>query len=170
MGRNTQFSMHTGTPLEPVKAKDYSQDRPQEVQNELDDLRNRGIAKVLNRHFTDTTKKLAKEKAAADAALADLERRRANTSEFVPSHGGELNSFDSMYVQLQQRRAECRRKERETILLYQRYVYKYGKKTNLSVPTEVCTQASTRNCVSFSFHQLECFHPGSTPTALSFSY
>lgn len=126
--------MHTGTPLEPVKAKDYSQDRPQEVQNELDDLRNRGIAKVLNRHFTDTTKKLAKEKAAADAALADLERRRANTSEFVPSHGGELNSFDSMYVQLQQRRAECRRKERETILLYQRYVYKYGKKTNLSVP------------------------------------
>eukprot|EP00934_Nitzschia_sp_Nitz4_P000391 Nitzschia sp. Nitz4//scaffold122_size67431//1665//3800//NITZ4_006081-RA/size67431-processed-gene-0.32-mRNA-1//1//CDS//3329534391//391//frame0 len=118
-----------------VKAKDYSQDRPMEVQNELDDLRNRGIAKVLNRHFTDTTKKLAKEKAAADAALADLERRRANTSEFVPSSGGELSSFDSMYVQLQRKRAECRRKERETILLYQRYVYKYGKKADISVPT-----------------------------------
>ena len=102
-------------------------DRPFEVQNELDDLRNRGLAKVLNRHFTDTTKKLAKEKAAADAALADLERRRANTSEFVPSKGGDLSPFDAMYVELQQKRAECRRKERETLLLYQRYVHKFGK-------------------------------------------
>ena len=109
------------------KAKDYRIDRPFEVQNELDDLRNRGLAKVLNRHFTDTTKQLAKEKAAADAALADLQRRRAQTSEFVPSKGGDLSPFDAMYVELQQKRAECRRKERETLLLYQRYVHKFGK-------------------------------------------
>lgn len=109
------------------KAKDYSMERPREVQNELDELRNQGLAKVLNRHFTDTTKKLAKEKAAADAALADLERRRANTSKFVPSKGGDLNPFDAIYVELQQKRAECRRKERETMLLYQRYVHKFGK-------------------------------------------
>lgn len=120
--------------LPPVasKAKDYSMDRPSEVQNELDELRNRGLAKVLNRHFTDTTKKLAKEKAAADAALADLERRRANTSEFVPSKSGELSPFDAMYVELQQKRAECRRKERETVLLYQRYVHKYGSQASSS--------------------------------------
>jgi hypothetical protein len=37
--------------------------RPSEVQSELDELRNRGIAKLLNKHFTDTTAKLAKEKA-----------------------------------------------------------------------------------------------------------
>jgi len=116
------------------KAKDYSMDRPSEVQNELDDLRNRGLAKVLNRHFTDTTKQLAKEKAAADAALADLERRRAQTSTFVASKGGELNPFDSMYVNLQQKRAECRRKERETMLLYQRYVHKYGKNNDNNAP------------------------------------
>ena len=44
------------------KAKDYT-DRPEEVMAELDDLRTRSIAKVLNKHFTDTTKQLAKEKA-----------------------------------------------------------------------------------------------------------
>jgi hypothetical protein len=125
------------------KAKDYSMDRPLEVQNELDDLRNRGLAKVLNRHFTDTTKKLAKEKAAADAALADLERRRANTSEFVPSKGGELNPYDSLYVELQQKRAECRRKERETMLLYQRYVHKFGKVAATAKPVVIRTPPNT---------------------------
>jgi hypothetical protein len=116
------------------RAKDYSMDRPAEVQNELDELRNRGIAKLLNRHFTDTTAKLAKEKAEVDAALADLEQRRANTSEFVPSTGGALNPFDAMYVELQQKRAESRRKERETILLYQRYVHKFGNTENVAAP------------------------------------
>ena len=109
-------------------------DRPTEVQNELDELRNRGIAKLLNKHFTDTTAKLAKEKAENDAALADLEQRRANTSEFVPSTGGTLNPYDSMYVELQEKRAESRRKERETLLLYQRYVHKFGNTGNVTVP------------------------------------
>mmetsp|Transcript_22825 Transcript_22825/g.53910 ORF Transcript_22825/g.53910 Transcript_22825/m.53910 type:complete len:855 (-) Transcript_22825:338-2902(-) len=115
-------------PLPPVssKAKDYTE-RPEEVVDELDDLRVRGIAKVLNKHFTTTTKQLAIEKAEADAALADLERRRAQTKAFVPSKGGELNPYDQLYLQLQQKRAECRRKERETMLLYQRYVMKYAK-------------------------------------------
>ena len=89
---------------------------------------------MLNKHFTDTTKQLAKEKAQADAALADLERRRAQTKEFVPSKGGELNPYDKLYFQLQQKRAECRRKERETMLLYQRYVMKYGKSAAKSSP------------------------------------
>eukprot|EP00531_Pseudo-nitzschia_arenysensis_P006445 CAMPEP_0116136402 /NCGR_PEP_ID=MMETSP0329-20121206/11703_1 /TAXON_ID=697910 /ORGANISM="Pseudo-nitzschia arenysensis, Strain B593" /LENGTH=805 /DNA_ID=CAMNT_0003631263 /DNA_START=420 /DNA_END=2837 /DNA_ORIENTATION=- len=115
-------------PMPPVssKAKDYT-DRPDEVVDELDDLRTRGIAKVLNKHFTTTTRKLALEKAEADSALADLERRRAQTKAFVPSKGGELNPYDKLYMQLQQKRAECRRKEKETMMLYQRYVMKYGK-------------------------------------------
>jgi len=115
-------------PMPPVssKAKDYT-DRPDEVVDELDDLRTRGIAKVLNKHFTTTTRKLAVEKAEADSALADLERRRAQTKAFVPSKGGELNPYDKLYLQLQQKRAECRRKEKETMMLYQRYVMKYGK-------------------------------------------
>jgi len=115
-------------PLPPVssKAKDYT-DRPEEIVNELDELRTRGIAKVLNKHFTTTTRQLAIEKAKADSALADLERRRAQTKAFVPSKGGDLNPYDQLYVQLQQKRAECRRKEKETMMLYQRYVMKYGK-------------------------------------------
>jgi hypothetical protein len=117
--------------------------RPAEVQNELDELRNRGIAKLLNKHFTVTTAKLAKEKAEVDAALADLEQRRANTSEFVPSTGGALNAFDSMYVELQEKRAESRRKERETILLYQRYVHKFGDTGNVTAPKVASSSPSS---------------------------
>ena len=124
------------TPPSPAyKAKDYKTERPSEVTDELDMLRSRGMAKILNKHFTDTTKKLAHEKAEADAALADLERRRKQTSEFVPSQGGGgLNPFDAMYVELQHKRAACRRKEQETMLLYQRYVHKYGKKVKIDAP------------------------------------
>lgn len=126
--RATSAGTASFRPLPPVasKAKDYT-DRPDEVNDELDDLRTRGIAKVLNKHFTTTTRKLAIEKAEADSALADLERRRAQTKAFVPSKGGQLNPYDQLYVQLQQKRAECRRKEKETMMLYQRYVMKYGK-------------------------------------------
>ena len=128
--------------LPPVssKAKDYT-GRPEEVTDELDELRTRGIAKVLNKHFTDTTKQLAKEKAQADAALADLERRRAQTKQFVPSKGGELNPYDKLYLQLQQKRAECRRKEKETMLLYQRYVMKYGKSAKTTSPMKATAAA-----------------------------
>jgi hypothetical protein len=126
--RSSSGTGGTHGPLPPIssKAKDYSQ-RPDEVVDELDDLRTRGIAKVLNKHFTHTTKQLAMEQAQADSALADLERRRAQTKTFVPSKGGDLNPYDQLYVQLQQKRAECRRKEKETLMLYQRYVMKYGK-------------------------------------------
>jgi hypothetical protein len=117
------------------KAKDYTTHRKYAVQDELDELRNRGVAKFMNHHFTESSKKLAQEKAEADAALADLERRRAQTSEFVPTNGGDLNPFDAMYVELQQKRSDCRRKEKETMLLYQRYKQKF-KKTKVSTPSK----------------------------------
>lgn len=123
------------------KAKDYT-DRPDEVMAELDDLRTRSIAKVLNKHFTDTTKQLAKEKALADAALADLERRRAQTKEFVPSKGGGgLNPYDQLYMQLMKKKSETKRKERETLLLYQRYVMKYGKSAKTASPLKAVVEA-----------------------------
>ena len=132
-------------PLPPVssKAKDYTE-RPDEVVDELDELRTRGIAKVLNKHFTITTRKLALEKAEADSALADLERRRAQTKAFVPSNGGELNPYDQLYVQLQRKRAECRRKEKETMMLYQRYVMKYGKSAK-AAPLEPTSEQEVAN-------------------------
>jgi hypothetical protein len=117
------------------RAKDYTTHRKYAVQDELDELRNRGVAKFMNHHFTESSKKLAQEKAEADAALADLERRRAQTSEFVPTNGGDLNPFDALYVELQQKRSDCRRKEKETMLLYQRYQQKF-KKNKVSTPSK----------------------------------
>jgi len=94
---------------------------------ELEALKQRGLAKILNKHFTETTSRLAQEKAAADAAVADLQARKAHTSEFKETHGnGELSPLDAMYLRANQWRQECRRKERETLLLYQRYVHKFG--------------------------------------------
>eukprot|EP00529_Nitzschia_sp_RCC80_P005691 CAMPEP_0113483734 /NCGR_PEP_ID=MMETSP0014_2-20120614/23586_1 /TAXON_ID=2857 /ORGANISM="Nitzschia sp." /LENGTH=988 /DNA_ID=CAMNT_0000377289 /DNA_START=911 /DNA_END=3877 /DNA_ORIENTATION=+ /assembly_acc=CAM_ASM_000159 len=144
-------------PLPPVssKAKDYSDNnRPTEVTDELDQLRTAGIARVLNRHFTETTKQLAKEKAQADAALADLERRRANKNNSKwnnaengsnpgASSSAHLHPYDALYMELQQKRAECRRKERETMMLYQRYVMKYGKSAK-TAPIQV-TGEETEN-------------------------
>lgn len=145
--RSSSGTGGTHGPLPPIssKAKDYSQ-RPEEVVDELDDLRTRGIAKVLNKHFTQTTKQLAMEQAQADSALADLERRRAQTKTFVPSKGGDLNPYDQLYVQLQQKRTECRRKEKETLMLYQRYVMKYGKSAKAAplVDAAAAAQASSK--------------------------
>jgi hypothetical protein len=106
---------------------------------ELEALRQRGLAKLLNKHFTDTTAKLMAEKAAADAALADLEARKANTSDFQPSGDGALSPFDSLYLSVHQWRNECKRKERETLLMYQRYVHKFGAgKVNAPTSSSVC--------------------------------
>jgi hypothetical protein len=142
-GRRYSSGTASARPLPPVssKAKDYT-DRPEEIVDELDELRTRGIAKVLNKHFTTATRKLAIEKAEADSALADLERRRAQTKAFVPSKGGQLNPYDQLYVQLQQKRTECRRKEKETMMLYQRYVMKYGKSAK-AAPLVSATSSSS---------------------------
>lgn len=96
------------------------------VNAELAALKQRGLAKILNRHFTETASKLAVEKAAADAACRDLEERKARTSEFKESGNLGLSPLDQERVQANKWRSECRRKEKETLLLYQRYVHKFG--------------------------------------------
>ena len=118
------------------------------IHAELELLRQRGLATVLNKHFTETTHKLVLEKAAADAALHDLERRKAQTSEFHPSGDGELSPLDAMYLSVTQWRSECRRKERETLLLYQRYVDKFGATGQVKVPlthTTTSTASATNH-------------------------
>jgi hypothetical protein len=108
------------------------------VHAELAALKQRGLAKILNKHFTATAHQLGIEKAAADAALLDLQQRKARTSAF-PEHGyvsqqTELSPLDQACIKANQWRAECRRKERETLLLYQRYVHKFGSTTVLPLP------------------------------------
>jgi hypothetical protein len=63
-----------------------------------------------------------------------LEERKRNTSEFVASSNGELSPIDAMAVRVNQWRSECRRKEKETLLLYQRFVDKFGATGHVQVP------------------------------------
>ena len=104
-----------------------------ERQSELDALRQRGLARLLNKHFTTVTKAISEERAAAEAALADLEARKANTSEFTSSNNG-LTLYQQLYLELQEKKAACKRKERETLLLYQRYVDKFASTGVVAVP------------------------------------
>lgn len=105
------------------------------VNAELAALKQRGLAKMLNQHFTSTAQQLAIEKAAADAAILDLQERKARTREFIPTNSSEISPLDQACIQANKWRAECRRKERETLLLYQQYVHKFGPTTILPVPT-----------------------------------
>ena len=97
--------------------------RPAAQEEELEALRQRGLAKLLNRHFTEATQKIAQERAAADAALRDWHGRK----------GGPQTTSKWRFVQ--KWRDECRQKERETLLLYQRYVEKFGPTGHVQVPT-----------------------------------
>jgi len=103
------------------------------VDTELEALRQKGLAKLLNRHFTSVTKAISEERAAAEEALRDLETRKANTSEFTISKGG-YSFYDQQVKDLQQKKAGVKRKERETLLLYQRYVDKFGGTGAVAVP------------------------------------
>jgi hypothetical protein len=115
------------------------------VHAELAALKQRGLAKILNQHFTETAQQLAREKAAADAALQDLQERKARTSEFHASTQAELSPLDQACIHANQWRAECRRKERETLLLYQRYVHKFGSTQVLPLPTVLSASLPSQN-------------------------
>lgn len=119
----------SGLPPPSSDGKKYANER----QSELEALRQRGLARLLNRHFTTVTKAIAEERAAAEAALADLEARKANTSEFTSSNSG-LTYYQQLYMELQEKKAACKRKERETLLLYQRYVDKFASTGVVAVP------------------------------------
>lgn len=133
-------------PKEALKKQDTTSSgvafRPNGVNSELEALKQRGLAKILNKHFTEEAQKLAEEKAAVDAALADLEQRKANTSEFHASFNNDLSPLDSMYVSVNAWRNECRRKERETLLLYQRYVDKFGATGQVRLPETLAPRAT----------------------------
>jgi hypothetical protein len=119
----------SGLPPPSSDGKKYANER----QSELDALRQRGLARLLNKHFTSVTKAIAEERAAAEAALADLEARKANTSEFTSSNVG-LTLYQQLYLELQEKKAACKRKEKETLLLYQRYVDKFASTGVVAVP------------------------------------
>ena len=119
---------------QPAPTKNF---RPVGQQEELEALRQRGLAKLLNRHFTEATQKIAQEKAAAEAAVRDLEERKlqqqtATSPPLSPTRG--LSQWEELYMKANKWRNECRQKERETLLLYQRYVDKFGGSGHVQVP------------------------------------
>uniref|UniRef100_A0A7S1UTB5 WW domain-containing protein n=1 Tax=Grammatophora oceanica TaxID=210454 RepID=A0A7S1UTB5_9STRA len=99
----------------------------------MEQLRQRGLARALNKHFTTVTKEIAKERAAADAAIKDLDQRRAKTRDFQPGQY-EQTPWDTIRQELKQKKSEVRKKEKETLLLYQRYVNKFGDSGFVALP------------------------------------
>lgn len=129
----------------PMKSSDTPTNtfRPVGQQEELETLRQRGLAKLLNRHFTEATAKIAAEKAAAEAALRDLEERKAQASAASPTRATNRTSqWEELYMKANKWRNECRQKERETLLLYQRYVDKFGGSGHVQVPAVTAEEGS----------------------------
>ena len=97
---------------------------------ELDSLRRRGLAKIFNKHFTTVATKIQQERAAAEIALAELERRKvelaANPKCFELSTGMTLTQLDKLYMELKKRKDDVQKKQRETQELYRRYVSQYS--------------------------------------------
>lgn len=107
--------------------------RPNEVDEELDYLKQRGLAKLLNKHFTEETRRIAQEREAADRALRDLELRKADTASFHPSLNSE-GGWENLIRSVTEWRNDCRAKEKETLALYQRYVHKFGYTGQVKAP------------------------------------
>jgi hypothetical protein len=108
------------------------------VNEELEQLYQRGLAKSLNRHFAQECKKVQAELAAADLALRDLEARKANASEFAPG-SNEFSQLDMMFLKVFEWKKECKKKEQETVLLYAKYCEKFGKEIKLAKPEDLMT-------------------------------
>jgi hypothetical protein len=161
----------TGSP-----AKPHPTIRPGNVQAELEALRQKGLATLLNKHFTTEIQKLAREKAAADAALLDLQQRKAGTSEFQASGDtAGISPIEELFMRVNKWRKECRDKERETLLLYQRYVAKFGssgvpiqvpgmkKESSSGSPNVMLVPSGGRDQVSGTKSPSDSSH-GSSPT------
>lgn len=97
-------------------------------QKELDAIRRKGLTKIFNKHFNMVASKIQEERAAAELALAELEKRKAELASNPKSFSGgmTLTQLDQLYMELKKRKDDVHRKERETQELYRRYVSQYG--------------------------------------------
>lgn len=108
---------------------------PTMQQLELAQLQQRGLTKSLFNHFTRECKKVDAELAAADAALAELEARKAKASEFSPN-SPEIEQLDAVCKTVAEWKKHCRNKEQETVLLYGKYCEKFGSSIEVAKPEE----------------------------------
>lgn len=85
---------------------------------ELETLRLQGLTKARSKQFTENERMSAEDKTAHDAALRDLEQRKANTSDFQFSGNGDLSPVDALYLSHNQWKKEARKKDREALGIY----------------------------------------------------
>jgi len=106
-------------------------------ESELDAIRRRGLTKIFNKHFTSVTETISRERQVAEAALAEIERRKAdlavNPKEFQSQGDWNLTHLDKLYLELSRRKIEVQKRERETQELYRRYVAQYGVRDGLAM-------------------------------------
>ena len=93
--------------------------------NELEELRQRGLAKSWSKHFSQAISKVEADLALASVALQELENRKAKAKEFAPSTN-EMTQLDRMYLKVADWKKQCSQKQKETVMLYGRYIAKYG--------------------------------------------
>lgn len=95
---------------------------------ELEQLRQKGLAKIFNKHFTSVADKITLEREAAELALNEIIKRKAELAANPKSfkEGGlTLTQLDKLYMELKKRKSDVQRKERETQELYKRYCSQY---------------------------------------------
>lgn len=101
---------------------------------ELEALRQKGLAKIFNKHFTTVAEKIRQEREAAELALAEIIKRKSELAENPKSfkEGGlTLTQLEKLYMELKKRKNDVQRKERETQELYKRYCSQYGDELHL---------------------------------------
>ena len=85
---------------------------------ELKILRQQGLAKAGGEQFSEYEKMSAKDRAAYDAAVRDLEERKAHTSAFTFSPSGEITPKDSLYLENNKSKRDRDKKDKEALGLY----------------------------------------------------
>ena len=95
---------------------------------ELAMLREKKLTTLFNRHFSDAAAAIAAERKAAEVALREIERRRAEAALRLASNPGKaeagqtLTKLDEMYFELKRREESVRKRERDTLEKYHRYM------------------------------------------------
>lgn len=125
-------------------------------QTELDVVRRKGLAKMFNRHFTYASEAIERERRDTNMVLAEILRRKEDLAknpcsfEFERENCGgkevSLTQLDKLHLEIQGRKIDVQRKERETMELYRRYVNRYGdgiSSSSVSSPSLVLGGATT---------------------------
>jgi len=120
---------------------------------ELAALREKKLTTLFNRHFSEAAAAIAAERKAAEVALREIERRRAEAALKLANNpkkdadvGQTLTKLDEMYLELKRREESVRRRERDTLQKYHKYMNK-GESTDFFLPQKVGQSAKGKQSI-----------------------